>query len=196
MELGVAQGRCIAKPSTPFRSGSTGLVDWSVTFIGVFPAGKPSTWHSDGGSDRLSGGDEIEEAHTFPKTPRVVHQGTDRQGEHGGTDADEPPRARPETSTAISIAVRTRRSGSPRAATPVIEPSRGPGPSPAPMYITVPMPKAGTPRPSPQLPGRLVGLGQQGRATFTVHPMSTALRIVRSRTHPQGIHRASGRSRP
>lgn len=44
-----------------------------------------------------------------------------------------PPRSQPTVSTVASIDVRTSRTECPRAAMPVVSPSRGPAPSPAPM---------------------------------------------------------------
>ncbi|MGH3202309.1 MAG: hypothetical protein ACRDP5_09730 [Streptosporangiaceae bacterium] len=56
-----------------------------------------------------------------------------------------PPSSQPTSSTVASIAVRTTRSEWPRAAKPVINPSRGPGPRPAPMYRPVATPFRTTP---------------------------------------------------
>src|SRR5579884_169516 len=56
-----------------------------------------------------------------------------------------PPRSQPVASTVSSIPVRTTRIECPRAASPVIRPSRGPGPSPAPMYAPVATPLRKTP---------------------------------------------------
>src|SRR6267378_364969 len=56
-----------------------------------------------------------------------------------------PPSSQPARSTVTSIQVRTTRSECPRAARPVISPSRGPGPRPAPMYRPVATPLSTTP---------------------------------------------------
>lgn len=56
-----------------------------------------------------------------------------------------PPSSHPVPSTTTSMPVRTTRIECPRAAMPVISPSRGPGPSPAPMYSPVATPLSTTP---------------------------------------------------
>jgi hypothetical protein len=56
-----------------------------------------------------------------------------------------PPSSHPASSTVPSMPVRTTRIECPRAAMPVISPSRGPGPSPAPMYRPVATPFSATP---------------------------------------------------
>ena len=59
-------------------------------------------------SVRSVDGDEVEAARAHAEdAAEEVHERPDRQGEHGGADADEPPSAQPVTSTAISMAVRT-----------------------------------------------------------------------------------------
>ena len=56
-----------------------------------------------------------------------------------------PPSSQPVASTVSSMPVRTTRIEWPRAARPVIRPSRGPGPRPAPMYAPVAIPFRTTP---------------------------------------------------
>jgi hypothetical protein len=56
-----------------------------------------------------------------------------------------PPSSQPASSTVASMPVRTTRIECPRAAMPVITPSRGPGPRPAPMYSPVATPFSTTP---------------------------------------------------
>src|SRR4029077_15270135 len=57
-----------------------------------------------------------------------------------------PPSSQPVTSTVSSSPGCQTRIEGPRAARPVIRPSRGPGPSPAPMYAPVAVPFSSTPR--------------------------------------------------
>src|SRR5262249_47616138 len=92
-----------------------------------------------------------------------------------------PPRSQPVTSTVTSMLVRTTRIEWPRAASPVIRPSRGPGPRPAPMYAPVATPFRKTPMTRHATRATIAcGAWKCPRTTFIVRPTRTTLLAVPS----------------